>query len=704
MSFKYRLITERASRPVPYKEVEPYIKLQKTPEAQKKINQVFSRLKSREDFVSQSKRGDRLYFSITGRFKEGINLPDKSELDLDLIRNLLSLLQQEGYDTPKKMEDFYNGYVQDKYSRLVKIGKAIYRISSLDDKEKKEYLEEYSKFIVKTREKEKSLLIVISKHNYDIARMTAGRSWASCMELDSTMGKFVSCDIEQGTIIAYLIEKDDFNIQKPKGRVLIKPFVKLNEPEITVLLPELTSYGSTESYLKPFTTKVRTMMEEAQKDQSGLFKLLDGLYKDSDDLRVLNKKFKDFNEKEILRILEISPTRLQNNKKDGFTVLSGLHFEGSDYPDPKDSLFGIRYLQTKGFPEFLNIIKGDLIFLNLSLKKLPDNLSVEGALHLESVKGLTNLPENLHVKSLHLEDTPIDHLPTSLKVTEDVILKSTNISSIEDFPSLTSLVVSNPNTQNFTLSNLPSLKTLQVYDVENLSLNENLGNTSNLGRVSLHSIKNLELSSELPYVSLNNIESVHISESSKLDMLIAVNSYNLKLNTSNTFSSIVLNYRQDSDEQVNYLITLDSDVICSSLRLAFDEEFLKNKGNGKFLVKKAFSLFQSTEDKITTIPDFVLLNSTLDSLNIQNCSYLTTVPPNVKEVKDLNIYNSGFEKDEKSMINLLKKIKVTESLNTSIYFPYYYEKYEDFFRKRMSGVEVTFLDLTGKFTNSFVIH
>lgn len=77
--------------------------------------------------------------------------------------------------------------------------------------------------------------VVISCHPYDIIGMSTGRDWdkQSCMRLDdgiSNVGnvhanmKYVKHDVAEGTLVAYAIQSDDNNIQKPLCRMLIKPF------------------------------------------------------------------------------------------------------------------------------------------------------------------------------------------------------------------------------------------------------------------------------------------------------------------------------------------------------------------------------------------------------------------------------------------------------------------------------------------------
>lgn len=92
----------------------------------------------------------------------------------------------------------------------------------------------------------KEYKVIISRHPYDIAGMSTDRSWWSCMHLGSQgiayktkdPGKnrrFVQGDIEEGSIVAYLICSNDvhkngkYAIRKPYSRILMKPHISPEE-------------------------------------------------------------------------------------------------------------------------------------------------------------------------------------------------------------------------------------------------------------------------------------------------------------------------------------------------------------------------------------------------------------------------------------------------------------------------------------------
>lgn len=130
------------------------------------------------------------------------------------------------------------------------------------------------------------LWIVISNHAYDIAGMSTDRDWTSCMNIvDGDNKWFVEQDIKRGTLIAYIIDKKDTNIEHPYGRILIKPY-KLQRPghigldvAPIVYSPEVTVY-SPYIGLKPIRVWLKDICEEIQ-EGDGILKSLKTLYNDT---------------------------------------------------------------------------------------------------------------------------------------------------------------------------------------------------------------------------------------------------------------------------------------------------------------------------------------------------------------------------------------------------------------------------------------
>lgn len=114
------------------------------------------------------------------------------------------------------MEDYNAGYATDEAAR------STYRIGKLLAKDDREL---FFRFLTDPSRTINGTLAVISRNADDIARMSANRGWQSCMSPDRReFSQYVHADIARGTLVAYLISKNDPEINDPLARVLLKPF------------------------------------------------------------------------------------------------------------------------------------------------------------------------------------------------------------------------------------------------------------------------------------------------------------------------------------------------------------------------------------------------------------------------------------------------------------------------------------------------
>ncbi|QZE58408.1 hypothetical protein pEaSNUABM40_00192 [Erwinia phage pEa_SNUABM_40] len=116
--------------------------------------------------------------------------------------------------------DYLTGTAKDSHGRIVKIGRVLSKNAEL----KKMFDSDPNRksIVNATRNRQ---LICISMHPYDIAGMSTDRGWVSCMNVKTGSNKkYVKQDIAGGTLIAYLIDPADKNINKPIGRCLAKPY------------------------------------------------------------------------------------------------------------------------------------------------------------------------------------------------------------------------------------------------------------------------------------------------------------------------------------------------------------------------------------------------------------------------------------------------------------------------------------------------
>jgi hypothetical protein len=156
--------------------------------------------------------------------------------------------------------------------------------------------------------------VVISKSPEDVAGMSTDRRWTSCMKLpgyeikdkngnkiiDNEGGKrhdALEYDIKYGTLVAYLIKKEDIDIKDPIARIAIKPFHNIeNEEEYFIAVkPENSIYsdGSLPGKLiEEFRKLVYQFCNKVNKDKFGVFVFKEGLYDDSGSNVIIQLKDK----------------------------------------------------------------------------------------------------------------------------------------------------------------------------------------------------------------------------------------------------------------------------------------------------------------------------------------------------------------------------------------------------------------------------
>lgn len=146
-------------------------------------------------------------------------------------RAVIMMLKHKNYET----DDYHSGlaYHVDKPDRKMKIG-SVLKKEKIDDREvpmleggqivKRSLANVYEMDPDRKGAKQKKS-IVITRNKYDVAGMSTGRRWTSCMNMVSGCNRhYLPKDIENGTLSAYFVTHDDNDIKNPIGRVNIKQF------------------------------------------------------------------------------------------------------------------------------------------------------------------------------------------------------------------------------------------------------------------------------------------------------------------------------------------------------------------------------------------------------------------------------------------------------------------------------------------------
>ena len=267
--------------------------------AMERINQVWPRLEAQADSKNRSadkkkESGDRLYFNLEKSEEEEFETPSKDKI--------ISYLNQANYE----VVDFKEGLVRKKGDKnIIKIGKVLTMLSK-SDPEAKNLLNTYNnEKSVMALDEPDDYVMVISRHPYDIGGMSTDRVWRSCMNLrDGEERQYVPIDIKKGTIISYLLNKNDLNIKNPIAKISIKPFISVSNKKDVLygIEQESVKYGRQhEAYVK----KLINVLDIAQKEKTGIFKRDKKLYSDNierefianlskEDVEKFKSKIKEF--------------------------------------------------------------------------------------------------------------------------------------------------------------------------------------------------------------------------------------------------------------------------------------------------------------------------------------------------------------------------------------------------------------------------
>jgi hypothetical protein len=273
---------------IPYSIAKKYLEINRNPIIKKYIDDMFNKLKELPRARLLDKIGDRVAF------------PYKQ---IDLENEISKMLKNNKY----KLIDFNNNEALSIKNTIgekpqpIKISKALTIISKKSiEAERLLKLYNYTRS-QSIKDEDSEFMIVFSRKKYDLAGMTYGRSWPSnCMHLTDGVNKeFILKDIESGTIICYLITKDDINIENPIGRILIKPFVNVDDESEVILYPETKTYGDIKDTFK-FVKDIDKYMDTVQNIKSK-YDLKQGLYCDGRRKSILGK---DALRIEILKGLE----------------------------------------------------------------------------------------------------------------------------------------------------------------------------------------------------------------------------------------------------------------------------------------------------------------------------------------------------------------------------------------------------------------
>ena len=279
---------------------------------------------------------DRNYYRIYIPLESSTNVGPISATE----KEVSDVLSKNGY----QVLDYIKGIVKFGESKnTTSIGKVLTRLKA-DDLMKKFVSDESRKALTSDAS---NLMVVISRHPYDIAGSDTDRNWTNCMTMahpnskrltpllnqynekrkekdkwseyfyDMNIGKitpskeedktilkdyttFLSSisklsddiddrkvsgenveylihDVKEGSLISYLIKKDDKNIQTPLAVLNIKPFINTENSNDFILVSDIKMYGNGRP---EFKSTVDSILNEINGDKEGFYCVSKKVYKD----------------------------------------------------------------------------------------------------------------------------------------------------------------------------------------------------------------------------------------------------------------------------------------------------------------------------------------------------------------------------------------------------------------------------------------
>jgi hypothetical protein len=108
------------------------------------------------------------------------------------------------------------------------------------------WMKEYQTSSLRSNKSLASPKVVISQLPKDIATMSTGRDWSSCVDLEDGIHKEdIFCELSKGGFVAYLIRPEDLDVKSPIARLWIRRFESPSGASIAI--PEETVYGNDKS-------------------------------------------------------------------------------------------------------------------------------------------------------------------------------------------------------------------------------------------------------------------------------------------------------------------------------------------------------------------------------------------------------------------------------------------------------------------------
>jgi hypothetical protein len=274
-------------------EYDPFGKVERDPKVIGMMDNIFDMIKKVVPKYHESRGDDRDSFPSYVSSKDGDRLYVPFETGNEDIRsNVKDIVVNELESLGYSLVSYKKGLAKKEgSSQVVKIGKVLSRYANNDSKYGDYYdendgvgrvlmvgdiLKLYTEDPVRNSSRSDDMMVVFSKHPYDIAGMSTDRNWGSCQKIGAQQSDRLYCGVKEGTIVIYLISGNDPNITRPIGRTLAKQYVNKENPE-DIMYVVSGEYGNAPS---DFKTYVIGIFDKINKEKVGSYRYNSGLYND----------------------------------------------------------------------------------------------------------------------------------------------------------------------------------------------------------------------------------------------------------------------------------------------------------------------------------------------------------------------------------------------------------------------------------------
>jgi hypothetical protein len=252
-------------------------------------------------------------------------LGDKYEHDKNYYRIYIPLVKEEIKGYVSKTHEEIDKFLKENDCQIVDyvkgsakfnnaknettIGKLLSRFKN-EELSKEFVSDEKRKSLTSTSNED--LLVVISRHPYDIAGSDTDRNWTNCMTIGTDKSnrltklldeyaktgdeslkskiddykengenvKYLIHEVKEGSLISYLIKSSDKNIENPLAVLNIKPYHSVEDHNITNLYSSKNMYGVNRN---EFKKTIDNILNEYFNKSVGTFKLNKRVYNDGDE-------------------------------------------------------------------------------------------------------------------------------------------------------------------------------------------------------------------------------------------------------------------------------------------------------------------------------------------------------------------------------------------------------------------------------------